>query len=105
MNKSYVLGKNKTPFNLDEFPKIASGEKVGILFTGDIETTLIALIAKELYGIDNVVFVLIAFEEFLQFKNDEDKLNFLKEYFDQAVKKLGGTHQYILSNTVKKIEI
>lgn len=102
MNKSYVLGKNKTPFNLEEFPKIVAGEKVGILFTGDIETTLIALMAKELYGMDNVVFILIAFEEFLQFKNDEDKLNFLKEYFDQTVKKLGGTHQYILSNTVKK---
>lgn len=102
MNNSYVLGKNKTSFSLDEFPKIATGEKIGILFTGDIETTLIALIAKDLYGMDNVVFVLIAFEEFLQFKNDEDKLNFLKEYFDQAVKKLGGTHQYILTNTVKK---
>ena len=49
MNKSYVLGKNKTPFNLEEFPKIVAGEKVGILFTGDIETTLIALMARAIW--------------------------------------------------------
>lgn len=102
MDKKYVLGKNKTVFETAEFPQIASDEKIGILFQGDIESTLLAVIAKELYGIDRVVFILIAFDEFLLYKNDEDKLNILKETFKQNVERLGGKHTLVLGSEVYK---
>jgi len=102
MNNKYVLGKNKTVFETAEFPQLAADEKIGILFQGGIESTLLALIAKELYGIDRVVFILIAFDEFLLYKKDEDKLNILKTTFQKGVEILGGKHTLEIGNEVFK---
>ena len=57
MNESYVLGRNKTVFETAEFPQITADEKIGIIFDGDIESSLLAIIAKRLYGADRVVFI------------------------------------------------
>jgi len=102
MDDKYVLGKNKTVFETAEFPQLAADEKLGILFQGDIESTLLAVIAKKLYGIDRIVFILIAFDEFLFYKKDEDKLNVLKETFNKGVEHLGGTHTLILDSEIYK---
>ena len=69
MDSSYTLGKNKKLFELAEFPAINPGDKVGILYTGGIKSSLVARIAKEIYGIDNIVFLLITMEQFSNFKN------------------------------------
>jgi len=95
MNESYVLGKNKTVFEIAEFPQIAAGEKVGIIFEGDVESTLLAIMAKKLYGVDRVVFVndkLIAFDGPLAYEKDADKLDIVKKTFEDGVKRLGGVH-------------
>ena len=95
MNESYVLGKNKTVFETAEFPQIAADEKVGIMFEGDIESTLLVIIAKKLYGADRVVLVndkLIAFGGPLSYEKDADKLDIVKKTFEDGVKRLGGVH-------------
>ena len=114
MDKSYVLGRNKTVFETAEFPQIASDGKVGVLFQGNIESTLVAAIAKELYGIDRVVFMLVTSEKILSYKDDEDKLNILKKTFQDGMERIGGIHKLELDSdafnehqsmnaTVKKI--
>ena len=112
MNDSYVLGRNKTKFEIAEFPKIGSNEKIGILFQGGIESTLLALIAKEIYGIANVVFILITADAVLGYKNDSNKLDILLRTFKDSVDDMGGTHtvelgddaldRYNLSNSALK---
>jgi len=95
MNESYILGKNKTVFETAEFPQIAANEKIGIIFEGDIESTLLVIIAKKLYGIDRVVFIndkLIAFDGVLSKEINEDKLDIVKKTFEQGVKRLDGVH-------------
>ncbi len=95
MNESYILGKNKTVFETAEFPQIAADEKVGIMFEGDIESTLLVIIAKKLYGVDRVVLVndkLIAFDGSLSYEKDTDKLDIVKKTFEDGVKRLGGVH-------------
>lgn len=95
MDKSYVLGRNRTVFETDEFPQIAADEKVGIIFEGDIESTLLVIIAKKLYGVDRVVFIndkLIAFDGTLSLPKDRDKLDTVKKTFEQGVQRLGGIH-------------
>ena len=106
MNESYVLGKNKTVFEIAEFPQIAADEKVGIIFEGDIESTLLVIIAKKLYGVDRVVFVndkLIAFDGPLSYEKDADKLDIVKKTFEDGVKRLGAVHTLTVDpDTYKK---
>jgi hypothetical protein len=94
MDKSYVLGRNKTVFETAEFPQIGTDEKVAVIFEGDIESTLIAIIAKKLYGIDRVVFIndkLIAFDGTMG-KSDAHKLDICQKTFNQGVEQLDGVH-------------
>lgn len=92
MNDSYVLGRNKTKFEIAEFPKIGSNEKIAVLFQGGIESTLLALMAKEIYGIDNVVFILISADAVIGYKNDSNKLDVLRKTFKDSVEGMGGIH-------------
>lgn len=71
MDNSYKLGKNKKLFELAEFPAINSGDKIGILYTGGIKSSLVASIAKKIYGIDNIVFLLISMDQSSNFGNDK----------------------------------
>lgn len=105
MDDRYVLGKNKTVFETAEFPQIASDEKIGIIFEGDIESTLLVVIAKKLYGLDRIVFIndrLIEFDERLFFKNDEDKLDIVKKTFEQSVERLGAIHTLTIDPNLYK---
>lgn len=105
MNQSYVLGRNKTVFETAEFPQIAADEKIGIIFEGDIESTLLAIIAKKLYGVDRVVFIndkLIAFDGTLSPKKDNGKLDIVEKTFQQGVKNLGGKHTLTVDSKIYK---
>jgi len=105
MNESYIVGKNKTVFETAEFPQIAADEKVGIIFEGDIESTLLVIIAKKLYGVDRVVFIndkLIAFNGTLSYEKEEDKLDIVKKTFEEGVKRLGGMHTLTVDPKIYK---
>jgi len=95
MNESYVLGRNKTVFETAEFPQITADEKIGIIFDGDIESTLLAIIAKKLYGADRVVFIndqAIDYDgKIYKKRKDLDRLNIINSTIQEAIKKLGGT--------------
>lgn len=104
MDKSYVLGKNRTVFETAEFPQIDKDEKVAVIFEGDIESTLIAIIAKKLYGIDRVVFIndrLIAFDGTMG-KSDAHKLDICHNTFNQGVERLGAVHTLKVDTAIYK---
>lgn len=105
MNESYVLGRNKTVFETAEFPQIAADEKIGIIFEGDIESTLLVIIAKKLYGVDRIVFIndkLIAFDGTLSPEKDNIKLDITEKTFQQGVKNLGGKHTLTVDSKIYK---
>jgi hypothetical protein len=90
MQNSYVLGKNKKVFTLSDFPQINTGEQVGIFYTGDFKSHMIALIAKQLYGIENIVFIGLVRSE----HEAEESSNSLNYSFSQGVKNLNGMNIY-----------
>ena len=57
MNSTYIINK-KTFSTFDVFKPIATGEQIAILYTNGIKSHLLALMAKQIYGIENIVFVL-----------------------------------------------
>jgi 7-cyano-7-deazaguanine synthase len=97
MDSAYRLKNNKV-FELAEFPHVNPGEKVVILFTGGIKSTLVALIAKKIYGIDNVIFGHISVHAFGDFFNDPERVALNKKNYDDAVQRLGGVHKFVLDN-------
>jgi len=99
MDRSYKLGKNKKLFELAEFPAVNIGDKIGILFTGGIKSSLIASIAKQIYGIDNLVFLFISMDQFSNFDKDKKKLSCAKKNFEDGVKRLGGTLTFEFDNS------
>lgn len=86
-------------FELAEFPHINPGEKVIILFSGGIKSTLVALIAKKIYGIDNVIFGHISMDAFVEdFFNNSEIVAINKKNYDDGVQRLGGVHKFVLDN-------
>jgi hypothetical protein len=56
MNTSYVLKPNNLIYNLEEhFPKLDPNKKMGVFLSGGMESTLISLIAQNIYGKDRVI--------------------------------------------------
>ena len=98
MDNSYTLGKNKKLFELAEFPSINDREKIVILFTGGMKSYLIGLIAKEIYGIENIIFGFISMNIFGDFKNNTKRSQISKKNHDNAFKKLGGIHKIELDD-------
>lgn len=98
MDNSYKFKNNKV-FELAEFPQIKIGEKVVILFTGGIKSTLIALIAKKLYGIENIIFGFISMNVFGDFVDNPERVSINKKNYDDAVQRLGGIHKFELSDS------
>lgn len=92
MNNTYNLSSGKTFSISDAYPQIDQDEKIGILFTGGVESYLVAHIAKELYGIDKIVFILITEGKFSNYSNNTQKLDKVKAIFYKNVAQLGGVH-------------
>jgi 7-cyano-7-deazaguanine synthase in queuosine biosynthesis len=56
METEFLLGPNKALYQIyDNFPKLEEGSKVGVFFSGGLESTLIAYIASKLYKPENVM--------------------------------------------------
>lgn len=98
MNNTFNLSTGKIFSILKSYPQINPGDKVGIMFTGGVESYLIARIAKELYGVDNIVFILITDSKFSGYAENIQKFNKIKENFYKNVKLLGGIHTHEVDN-------
>lgn len=105
MNKFYLLGKNKTRFDLEEFPKISPDEKIGVIYEADIESTLLCVIAREIYGLERVVFIndkLISFDGTLPQDKDDDKLEIVKRQFAQGIERFRAVHTLTVDSKIYK---
>lgn len=52
----YIFSPNKLVYNVEEhFPKLNQKRKVGVFLSGGMESTLISLIAQQIYGKDKVI--------------------------------------------------
>lgn len=88
MDSQYTLSTGKI-FKIDDYyPKLLEGEKVAIMFTGGVESTLVALIARELYGKDNVVLLHIGLKEYSNYRNNSNKVERIKRDFYRAANNL-----------------
>jgi tRNA(Ile)-lysidine synthase TilS/MesJ len=91
MNSNYNIN-GKTFNTFDVFRPIATGEKIAILYSGGSNSHLLALIAKEIYGIENIVFVLNSTDEFINIENNEKKTTKITNSFNSALQKLGAVN-------------
>ena len=56
MNPIYEINPNKQQFIIEEhFPKLEKNKRMGVFLSGGMESTLITLIAQEVYGKENVL--------------------------------------------------
>jgi hypothetical protein len=97
MDSSYKL-KNKKIFELAEFPQLNDKDKMVVLFSGGIKSTLVALIAKELYGIENIIFGFISMDAFGDFKKNNSKKLYSKKNYEDGFKRLGGINKFDIGN-------
>jgi len=114
MNNSYTI--NNKIFNINEqFPPIAINEKIAILYTGGLKSHLLGLISKEIYGIDNIIFVFCSFEEFVSISNNSPIFIKIQNNFTKGLKNLGAlnflqlnkdiynSQEFIFTSIVNKI--
>ncbi len=97
MKESYKLGRTKTLFETAEFPTIAADEKIGIIFDGDIESTLLVIIAGKLYGMDRVVLIndkSMSYDgKLFPSRKNQHRLEVVKTTFEQGFRQLSGVHR------------
>lgn len=56
MNANYTLSPNNILYTLGEhFPELNNNKRMGVFLSGGMESTLISLIAQQIYGKDNVI--------------------------------------------------
>ena len=91
MNSTYNIN-GKTFSTFDVFKPIATGEKIAILYTNGIKSHLLALMAKQIYGIENIVFVLNTPEEYFNFKDNPTKLSKVISNFNNGLTKLSAVN-------------
>jgi hypothetical protein len=96
MQNSYVLGKDKKKWTLAEFPQIDAGEQVAIYFTGGYKSYLIGLIATQLYGIQNIVFVSLVLDYNIPMA---ESIN-IKNNFTLGVRLLNGINTYVMPDSI-----
>lgn len=83
----------------EEFPPLNSGSKATILFTGGVDSTLILLIAKQKYGVENLSCILHTFDDTQNFRNNKPKLERVKKDFYDAVSRHGVSNFCELSDS------
>ena len=79
-------------------PTVASGNKVGLFFTGGVESTLVALMMLKKYGADNVIFIFMSLERYSNYKHNHKKFQRIQEDFKRRVESIGGIHTMEIDN-------
>lgn len=100
MDQIVNLSTGKTFDILSEYPAIDPGDKIGIMFTGGVESYLVARIAKQVYGIDNIIFILIQSNQYSNYSSNKDKIKKVKHDFYENVGMLGGVHTFEVGEDV-----
>jgi len=95
MIKKVTLNSGKK-FELT-LPRIKKDEYVGLYFTGGIESTLVAQMLFDKYGVDRVVLVIISTEYYGSFRRKEDKRTRVIHDFELRSEELGAKHTMFIT--------
>ena len=71
--------------------------KVGIFFTGGVESYYVGKICLEKYGKDSVIFMLFTQDSYNSFYKDSDKLKKVINDFNKSVDRIDGLHKHIMT--------
>lgn len=75
-----------------DLPEISENEYVGIFFTGGIESTLVAKMLIEKYGVDRVVFIVLTMDRYSNYAKNAEKAKRVFQDFETRVSRLSGKH-------------
>lgn len=98
MNNPIILGQQNDQVLLDiqkQFPPIEDGTLIVIPFTGGMDSYLCALIAKSIYGIDNIVFVFVPI--FSKLLVNHDKRHRVESDFLRGLKRIGASKHCVFT--------
>lgn len=82
-----------------ELPEIDDDEYAGIFFTGGVESTLVAKMMIEKYGVDRVVFIILTMNRYSNYASNQKKLSRVTGDFESRVTRLGGKHIVDMNTT------
>lgn len=92
MIKKVTLSTGKVFDPKEVMPTVKKSEKVGIFFTGGVESTLVALMMIKKYGVENVVFVFMSLNRYSNYKDNREKFYKIQKDFARRVETIGGIH-------------
>lgn len=98
MNDLYTLSTGKTLNVKEAFPLLENDEKVGLLFTGGVESFLVGWMLLQQYGPDNVIFMFIKSSTYSNYKENPVKVVRIQDDFYASVAKVGGKLTYEIGN-------
>lgn len=73
--------------------------KIALMFTGGVESYLLGKLAVQLYGVDNVIFVVWLMDEYNVFYRKPEKRDRVERDFRTSVENVGGKHMFVVDNT------
>jgi 7-cyano-7-deazaguanine synthase in queuosine biosynthesis len=93
MKTAYTLSPNNTLYTLDEyFPKLEDNKRMGVFLSGGMESTLISLIAQQVYGKDNVINF---YSDSIFSANDSDRNSYINGNVNRSAKLLNVEPVYL----------
>ena len=93
MNPIYEINPNKQQFIIEEhFPKLEKNKRMGVFLSGGMESTLITLIAQEVYGKENV---LIFYSDNIFSDNDPKRSSYITANVFRTAELLNVTPIYV----------
>lgn len=98
MIKKVTLSTGKVFAPKEVMPTIPAGHKVGIFYTGGVESTLVALMMLKKYGVDNVVFIFMSLDRYSNYKDNRPKFEKIAADFKRRVENIGGIHTMEIDN-------
>lgn len=93
MQESYILKPTDTVFNIkQQFPEISPDKRIGIFLSGGMESSLLVLMAQEIYGVDRV---LCFYSDAIFCENNDKKKTYIRTNIDRAIQNLDVHVEYI----------
>jgi hypothetical protein len=87
MKAAYTLSPNNFLYTLEEyFPKLDKDKKIGVFLSGGMESTLICLIAQQVYGKDRVINF---YSDSIFSANDVDRNSYINGNVTRSAKLVG----------------
>jgi hypothetical protein len=93
MKSTYSLAPNNLEYQIDKyFPKLVEGQRMGVFLSGGMESTLISLIAREIYGKDKVFNF---YSDNIFSANDPDRSRYIRGNVQRSADFIGVEPVYI----------